>query len=320
MEAKATERVTYINGRWVPESQAGMHIYDASFMFGVSCFEFHRTFNHKHFLLDEHIDRLFMSMKSFYIPIDKSRQEIKDIFDELMVRNGHHFVGDEYRFMVNVSPGPLSIYKEVFQLADGDDWNKPIWTFNDWPLSKTSKHLAHFYSTGANAVTTSQRQIPAQYLDPKVKNRSRAHYYLANIEASRHGKDAMALLLDDHGHVCEGTGSNFIMIKDGTIVIPEQRNMLRGCSMGYILDVIAPQLGLKVIEKNIEPYDVLSADEAMFSGTFNNVLPCNRFNGRFLKDREGQPPMGPVTEAICDQWAKNVGVDFIGQILGWDAQ
>jgi branched-chain amino acid aminotransferase len=312
-----TERVTYINGRWVPESRATIHIYDSQFMYGDAVFEMHRTFNHQHFLLDEHIDRLFASMKSFYIPIDKTRDEIKHIFNELMRRNVAHFVNDEYRFMVNVSRGPLPIYKDVFKLELGDDWSKPTWIFNDWPLSKTACYLGHFYETGVNAIITSQRQVPAQYIDAKVKNRSRAHYKLADIEASHYGPDAMALLLDDQGFVAEGTGSNFIMIKDGAIIIPELRNMLRGCSMMYIIDVIATQLDLDVIERNIMPYDVLEADEAMFTGTFVNMLPCNRLNGRFLKGCVDQQPMGPITKLIADQWSMNVGIDIVQQVKGW---
>lgn len=314
-----SERVNYINGNWTPESKSALHIYDCGFFFGDSVFEMHRTFNHEHFLLDEHIDRLIASMRSFYIPIDKTKQEIRDIFDELKKRNADHFSsGEEFRFMVNVSRGPLSIYKEVFELQEGYEWNKPTWIFNAWPLSKTAKTLSHFYETGVNAVLVNQRQIPSQYIDPKVKSRSRAHLQLANIEASKHGKDAMALLQDDAGCICEGTGANILIIKDGKIITPERRNMLRGCSMEYILNVIAPQLGITIIEKNIEPYDVLCADEAMFTGTFVNLIPVNRLNGRFLRGMEGRSdPMGPVTKLICDQWSKNVGLDFIAQIKGW---
>lgn len=319
METKP-ERVTYINGRWVPESKAVIHIYDSQFMWGDAVFEMHRTFNHQPFLLDAHIDRLFASMKSFYIPIDKSREEIKNIFNELAQRNADSFIDDEYRFMVNVSRGPLAIYKDVFTLELGDDWNKPTWIFNDWPLSKTARHLAHFYETGVNAVLVNQRQIPAQYLDAKVKSRSRAHYKIADIEASRMGKDAMALLQDDQGFITEGTGSNFIIVRDGALVVPELRNMLRGCSMLYVLDVIAEQLGLDVIERNIEPYDVLAADEAMFTGTFVNLLPCNRLNGRFLKGCVDQEPMGPITKAIAEQWSQNVGIDIIQQVKGWGSR
>lgn len=321
MRSRATGRVSYKSGLWVPEEELAIHPYDEQFMYGTGVFEMWRTFNHDVFLLNEHIDRLFASMRSFYIPVNKTREEIASIILELMERNGEQFNDDEYRIMVNVSRGPLPIYREVFELDEGERWGDPTWIFNAWPLSKTAKHLAHFYDTGVNAVLVHQRQIPAQFLDPKVKNRSRAHYKLADIEASHFGQDAVALLLDDQGFIAEGTGSNFLMVSDGCIVVPEMRNMLRGCSMMYILDVIANQLDLHIVEANIEPYDVLCADEAMFAGTFNNVLPCNRFNGRQLKGREGsREPMGPVTRAICEQWSRNVNLDFISQIRTWGAR
>lgn len=326
MEAKSTERITYVNGRYVPESQAHVHIYDSQFMFGDGVFEMFRTFKGEPFLFVEHIDRLFMSMKTYGITIDKTLLDIKAICDELMRLNVSHFVNDEYRFMINVSRGPLSIYKDVFTLELGDEWNKPSWIINPWPLSKTAKTLAHFYETGANAVIVPQRQIPAQFLDPKVKSRSRVHLQLANIQASKLGKDALALLLDDHGFITEGTGSNFMIVKNGKLIVPEQRNMLRGCSMTYILKEIFPQLArygffsrYRIVEKNIEPYDVLEADEAFFTGTFTNLIPCNRINGQFIAGyRPENGPMGPLTKKICEIWSANVGIDFIQQVKDWD--
>lgn len=312
------ERVTYVSGKYVPESKACIHIYDSQFMFGDAVFEMHRTFKHEHFLFDEHIERLFASMKYASIKIDKTRDELLDICNELMERNKEHFpVDEEYRFMINVSRGPLPIYKEVFQLESGDDWNKPTWIVNAWPLSKVAKTMAHFYETGANSIVPSQRQIPSQFLDAKVKNRSRMHYNLANIEVSSKGKDAMALLLDQDGFITEGTGSNFVMIKDGEIIVPELRNLLRGCSMMYLINVIALQLGISVVQKNFEPYDVLCADEAFFTGTFVNLIPCNRINGHFLNEYVKTNVIGPTTRRICEQWASNVGVDFISQVKGW---
>lgn len=312
-----SERFSYVTGRWIPESQAAIHIYDCSAMFGDGCFEMYRTFNHVPFLFDEHIDRLFMSMRAFYYDVDKTRDELHEICTRSMELNAAHFVDDEYRFLINVSRGPLAIYKDVFTLADGEQWGKNSWIVNAWPLSKTARTLAHFYETGANAVIVPQRQIPAQFLDPKVKSRSRAHYNIANIQASKFGRDAQALLLDDDGFVCEGTGSNFMMIKNDAIIIPEQRNMLRGCSMAYIIDVIAKQLGITVVEKNIMPYDVAAADEAIFTGTFTNLIPCNRLNGTFLKGRVSAPVMGPVTHEICKAWSENVGVNFVEQVKTW---
>lgn len=317
MRPISTGRIGYKNGRWLPDEELSISWTDSQFMFGDGCFEMHRTFAHRHFLLDEHIDRLFSSMRSFSIPINKTRNELRDIIHDVMVRNESHYRDDEYRFMINVSRGPLPVYREVFELDEGEEWGQPTWIINAWPLSKTAKTMAHFYETGANAVIVPQRQISSQYLDPKVKSRSRAHLMLANIQANHYGKDAQALLLDEQGLVAEGTGANFVIIKDRKIIVPELRNVLRGCSMTYIIDVIAPVLGLEVIECNFEPYDVLNADEAFFTGTFTNLIPCNRLNGQMIKGRIGSEPMGQWTKRICEQWSENVGVDFIAQVKEW---
>ena len=122
LEEYMKERQTYSSGEWVPESKASIHIYDSQFMFGDGVFEMVRTFNHKFFLLDEHIDRLFKSMKFLDIPITKTKEEVRSICQEAFDRNAEFFKKDvngyteECRLMLNVSRGPLGIYKEVFEL------------------------------------------------------------------------------------------------------------------------------------------------------------------------------------------------------------
>tara|TARA_A100001515_G_scaffold142263_1_gene140684 strand:+ start:1984 stop:2946 length:963 start_codon:yes stop_codon:yes gene_type:complete len=312
------ERVTYKSGEWIPESQASIHIYDSQFMFGDGVFEMARTFNHVFFLLEEHVDRLFRSMRYLQIPINKTKQEVIDLCHEAFERNKEHFPeGEECRIMINTSRGPLSIYRSVFELEKGEKWNEPTWFINVWPLSKTAGSLGHFYETGANAVIPPQRQIPSRLLENKVKNRSRMHYQMANLQTKHAGKDAMALLLDEDGFVCESTGANFMMVESGKLVVPELRNMLRGSSMMFVLEHLAPKIGLEVVHKNFEPYDVMNCDEAMFTGTFVNLLPCNRLNGFYFNDKVRDDPMGPVTKRIASAWSEWVNVDFIAQITDW---
>lgn len=337
-----SERLTYVSGKWVTESEAKIHIYDSHFMFGTAVFEMARTFNHQYFLLDEHIDRLFRSMKYVQIPIDKTKEEIKELCEKAIEINKEHFSSyrhnpeshserwrfdvagrfheEEVRLMINVSAGPLGIYREVFDLDENEDWNKPTWIINAWPLSKTAKTLTHLYDTGVNAVVTSQGQIPSRLLENKVKSRSRLHYHMANLEAAKHGKDAHALLLDDDGFVTEGTGANFLLVKNGKLIVPELRNMLRGSSMMYIIENIAPKLKIPVVVKNFEPYDVLEADEAMFTGTFVNILPVNRLNGQYLNDKVQKNPIGWVTESIMDRWSHEVRCDVLSQVKHWGSK
>ena len=125
-EYMSEERQTYVSGEWVPESKASIHIYDSQFMFGDGVFEMARTFSHKFFLLDEHIDRLFRSMRYLEIPETKSKKEVKNICMESLERNKSFFDKDingfpeECRLMINVSRGPLGTYREVLELQKGE--------------------------------------------------------------------------------------------------------------------------------------------------------------------------------------------------------
>ena len=325
-----TDRWTYMDGEWKPEAAAHIHIYDSHFMFGDAVFEMHRTFRHQHFLLDEHFDRLWASMRHACIEPDFTREHLRSLCDEAIERNPFP-ADEEYRFMINVSRGPLPIYHEVFDI-DRRGVNLIV---NVWPLSKSTRTLAHFYDEPADARVVSQRQVPSQYIDARVKNRSRMHYKLADIEASAHGRKAIPLLLDDCGFVCESTGANFIMVEGDTIVIPEQRNLLRGLSMQFLLK-LARFHDIDVIERNFHIYDVGCADEAFFTGTFYNMIPCGMLNGRrFGTTDVDHNCMGPVTRQLASAWNEyinrnvirfttrdprsdnGVQFDFVKQIRDW---
>lgn len=176
--------------------------------------------------------------------------------------------------------------------------------------------MSKLFDTGINAVIPSQRAIPAWLLEPKVKNRSRIHYLMANIEVSNYeGDNNWALLLDPDGFIAEGTGDNFFIVKDNVIITPEPRNILRGVSRAYIFE-LAQKLGMSCIEKNIEPYDVITADEAFMTGTPFCILPVSSLNSIPI----GSEPMGKITRRLLDEWSSEVGVDIVGQIKKWDSE
>ena len=119
---------------------------------------------------------------------------------------------------------------------------------------------------------------------------------MANIEVSEvSGSNNWALLLDDDGFISEGTGDNFFIIKDGVVISPEGRNILRGISRQYVIDELCPQLGLTCVERNFEPYDVYTADEAFMTGTPFCALPVTSLNG--LDIGNGKP--GPIFNSFC---------------------
>ena len=181
-------------------------------MFGDVAFEMTRSFNKKQFKLREHLERLMTSVKWLHIPLETTVNELEKHCQEVIEANDPLFEpDDEHRLMIDVTRGLLGIYANR---VAGDTGTNLI--IADFPLRWTVEGSAHLYTEGIDTVIPSQRMIPASLLEPKVKNRNRIHYLMANIEVSHYkGKNAWALLLDPDGFISEGSGSNFMLIKNG---------------------------------------------------------------------------------------------------------
>ena len=181
---------------------------------------------------------------------------------------------DEHRIMINVSRGPLSMYVRAF-----GGKAEPTVIISDFPVKWTVAPLAHLYDQGVHAVFPSQRMIPADLLEPKIKNRSRLHYLMANLEVSLvDDPNAWALLLDPDGFIAEGTGANFFLVHKGELLTPEPRNILRGTRRKYTIE-LARKLGIQVHECNLNKYDAINADEAFFTSAAFTVMPCVKVQG-----------------------------------------
>ena len=303
-------RLVYMNGAFVRESDAKISIYDSALMFGDMVFEMTRSFNKKQFKLKEHLERLYIGIKILQIPLKMTINEMEDACYKTIKKNKFAFADDdEHRLMIDVTRGLLGVYEGIKGINNG-----PNVIIGDFPLRWTTQGMGKLFDSGINVVITSQRAIPASLMDPKIKNRSRLFYLMANIEASRFkGDNNWALLLDPDGFIAEGTGDNFFIIKDGKIITPEGRNILRGISRKYVIEELASQLKIEVLEKNIETYDVYTADEAFITGTPFCMLPVTHLNGSTI----GNGKVGKGFEDLINQWSVNTSVDIVKQIKHW---
>ena len=310
---KSDVRLVNFNGEMIPETEAKISIYDSALMFGDMVFEMTRSFNKKQFKLEDHIARLYSGIKILRIPLEMTQTQMIDECYKTVEENDHLFEeNDEHRLMIDVSRGLLGIYQNIDGLHKG-----PNVIIADFPLRWTVVTMGALFETGINMVITSQRAIPASLMDPKIKNRSRLFYLMANIEASlMAGDNNWALLLGTDGFITEGTGDNFFIIKDGVVITPEGRDVLRGVSREYVMADLCLALGIPVIEKNIDPYDVYTADEAFITGTPFCMLPVTSLNGLEIGDGK----VGSIFSQIMSQWSANMGVDIIGQIQKWDSE
>jgi len=305
-------RVVYQNGEYVNEKDAKVSIFDSALMFGDMVFEMTRSFNQKQFRLREHLERMYIGIKILRIPMKLTIDELEKICYETIEKNKDAFEPhDEHRLLINVSRGPLGIYSSIF-----DNKLEPTVIVADFPLKWTVAGMDTLIDEGINAVVTSQRAIPANLMEPKIKNRSRMWYQMANIEASLfEGKNNWALLLDPDGFIAEGSGDNIFFVKNGVVYTPEPRNILVGISRNYIFE-LCEELNIKCVEKNLETYDAYTADESFMTATPFCLLPVMKFNGLNI----GNGKLGEITQKLHDQWSKNAGLNIFQQIRDYSLE
>jgi branched-chain amino acid aminotransferase len=122
--------------------------------------------------------------------------------------------------------------------------------------------------------------------------------------------DAITLLLDLDGNITGCSGSNFVILVDRTVYSPTTRNILQGVSLTTVRE-LASKLDLRWVEKDLQPYDVINADEAWLTTTPYCVAPCTKING--IPIGNGCP--GPIFQEIIQAWSGLVGIDVLEQIL-----
>ncbi len=294
--------LVYLNGDFVPADEAKISIFDAAVMLGDMVTESTRTFAHRPFKLDQHIDRLYKSLKVTRINPGMTATEMKELslrvlemnlpkvapaMDVWLVHNisrGQSFSGSDPT--IQRSRATIIIHTAPMVLVD-------------W---------ARFYTEGCHAVTPPSRAVPPEALDARIKNRSRMAYTLAEIEVKLVDPQAQGILLDIHGNVAENKGGNFFIYSEGVLKTPQARSALAGVSRTTVLE-LATKLGIPIQVVDFQPYDIYTADEAFFTSTPYCIMPATRFNG--LPVGDGQ--VGPITQQLLQAWSELVGIDIVAQ-------
>ena len=122
-----SQRVVYINGRFVPENEAGISIFDSANMFGDLVFEMTRSFNRQQFKLREHLERLNRSIKTLRIPLEMTVEQLEYLVQDVISRNQPFMDEDEEdRVMIDVSRGILSTYHPFSAAIPARRWSFPV--------------------------------------------------------------------------------------------------------------------------------------------------------------------------------------------------
>jgi branched-subunit amino acid aminotransferase/4-amino-4-deoxychorismate lyase len=305
LKTEMSEPLVYLNGQMVPASGAHIAIYDAGIVLGATVTEQTRTFHKRLWRLDEHLDRLFRSLRYTRMDIRLSKEQLAGISQELVEHNARLLDGaGELGLIHFVTAGEYPTYAGMSGRAARTTPTLCVHTF-PLPFELWAKKMV----TGAHVITPSIRHVPPQCYDPKVKYRSRMHFYLADLEARRTDPDASALLLDLHGNVTETSTANFLIVERGTIVSPTTVNTLPGISRAMVIE-LAGKLGIPFVERDVQVYNVMNADEAFLTSTPYCLMPVTKINGVPIGD--GKP--GAIVRRLLETWSAEVELDIEKQI------
>lgn len=273
----------WMNGEFVAWDDARVHVlshglhYGTGVFEGIRCYETDRgpaIFRHR-----EHLERLAKSAELYYLPLEYSLAELREATHELIRRNG----------LASCYIRPLAFrgYGEMGLFAKGAPVEVSIaaWPWGAY-LGEEGKR------NGVRAKVSSWRRISPAGLIPHAKASGQyLNSILAKTEAAQSDCDE-AILLDEAGLVCEGSGENIFVVREGELVTPgHTSSILDGISRKSVIQ-IAEDLGYTVVERDLARSELYIAEEVFLCGTAAELVPVREIDGHEF------PAPGEVTAVI----------------------
>jgi branched-chain amino acid aminotransferase len=273
----------WMNGDYVPWDDASVHVLSHGLHYGTGVFEGIRCYETEHgpavFRHREHLQRLAKSAELYYMELPHSVDELRDATQELIRRNG---LSSCY-----IRPIAFRGYGEMGLYAPGAPIDVLIaaWPWGAY-LGEEGKR------NGVRAKVSSWRRISAASLIPHAKASGQyLNSILAKTESAKSGYDE-AILLDERGFVCEGSGENIFVVRDGEIATPGHvASILDGISRRSVVQ-IATDLGYAVVERDIARAELYLAEEIFLCGTAAELVPVREVDDHPL----GEP--GEITRVV----------------------
>jgi branched-chain amino acid aminotransferase len=279
-------RQIYISGKYVPQEDAKVSVFDHGLLYGDGIFEGIRVYGGKVFRLREHIRRLYESAKAIWLEIPMSQDQMCAAVNEAVRINE---IDDGYvRLVITRGAGTLGI--------DPNRCSNPQVIIIADAISLYPKEL---YEKGLEIVTVSVQRVHPAALNPRIKSLNYLNNILAKIEGLQAGC-IEALMLNHKGEVAECTGDNIFLVRRGALWTPPlEASILEGITRNAVIE-IARDAGIEVREAPFTKHDVYVADECFLTGTAAEIIPVVKVDSRTIG--AGKP--GPITRDLEKRFKK----------------
>ncbi len=265
------EKAEYIwqSGEFVPWDEARVHVLSHGLHYGTGVFEGVRCYDGEQgpaiFRHKEHLRRLEESARMYYLELPYSVDEIGEATRELIRRNG---LRDCY-----IRPLAFRGYGEMGLFAKSAPVEViiAVWPWGAYLGDDGKKH-------GIRAKVSSWRRIsPASAIPHAKASGQYLNSILAKTESANAGYEE-AILLDERGFVCEGSGENIFVVKDGKVATPPQvAAILDGITRKSVIQILRDS-GIELVERDIARSELYTADEVFLCGTAAEVVPVREID------------------------------------------
>ncbi|HXW37510.1 MAG TPA: branched-chain-amino-acid transaminase [Nitrososphaerales archaeon] len=278
----------YLNGRFVDKSRAVVSVFDHGLLYGDGVFEGIRCYEGNVFQLEAHVKRLYESAKYIQLQIPLSKSDMTEAILETIRKNR---LKDAYiRVVVTRGTGDLGIDPNLCKEATVFIIAEPVSTVLG---SKGPKLM--------NLIISSVRRDNVDATTHEVKSLNYLNSVMAKMEANNAGAND-AIILDARGFVSEASVTNVFLVKETKIMTPSSSaGILHGITRARTIR-LCTELGLDVAEKDITPFELITADEVFLVGTKIEIAAVGSIDGKLI----GSGGVGPVTRMLHQEFTKLV--------------
>ena len=282
----------WMNGELVPWADAKIHVLTHALHYGSGVFEGIRCYDTARgpavFRLGEHLRRLERSARLYYMPVPYAHEQLVQATRDVIRANG--LTACYIRPLVFRGYGEMGI----FPLKAPVDTIIAVWPWGAYLGEDAAQR-------GIRAKVSSIRALDHSSLARAAKASGQyLNSILAKVEVTNSGYDE-AIMLNEHGHVAEGSGENIFAVRRGVLMTPPTCDgILEGITRESVME-IATSLGIDVYERTLTRSDLVLADELFFTGTAAEIVPIREVDDHFI----GEP--GPVTRRIQEKFQAIVG-------------
>ena len=291
-DPRNADLLIYVDGALVPKDEAKVSVYDSGFMLGDGMWEGLRLYDGVWAFFDDHMDRLFNSLKAVSLDPGIGPEEVRAILDRTAKANG---MTSDAHCRLMITRGRKA---KPFQ-HPGLSRSGPTIV----AILEHSKPAAGLQSAGIRLATVPQvRGLPMSQ-DAKLNSHSKLNCVIACLQAEQVGADE-GLMLDPHGFVNTTNACNFFIVRRGEVWTSTGDYCMNGVTRQKVIDLCRAD-GIPVREKNFSLYETYGAEEAFLTGTFGAQTPVAEIDGRCIGSGE-RPFMARIQGLYRDLIAEDV--------------